>query len=187
MTPSQLRHWSFQNSQPDQWWLSLDAVTEEIPVTVAVIEERLKCGDYSAVQALHVSQAEMENAPWIEVTMPPAMKAPLMMQPMVAALTPAPSLTSHPAASIATPERPKPDETLGIIILLIPLIGIFLMWYSPVTLLFPLSALIVASTAILVGIEANKLGVGKEKKFDKKGREKRQTGPVGWAIFVLVV
>ncbi|MEY3896550.1 MAG: hypothetical protein RLZZ214_2070, partial [Verrucomicrobiota bacterium] len=57
MTPSQLRQWSFQNSQPDQWWISLDAVTEEIPVTVSEIEERLKSGDYSAVQALHVSQA----------------------------------------------------------------------------------------------------------------------------------
>jgi 4-amino-4-deoxy-L-arabinose transferase-like glycosyltransferase len=187
MTPSQLRQWSFQNSQPDQWWLSLDAVMEEIPVTVVEIEERLKSGDYSTVQALHVSQAGMENAPWVEVAMPPAMKAPPIMQPMVAAITPAPSLPSHPIASIATPERSKPDETLGIIILLIPLIGIFLMWYSPATLLFPLSALIVASTAILVGVEANKLGVGKEKKFDKKGREKRQTGPVGWAIFVLVV
>ena len=90
MTPSQLRHWSFQNSQPDQWWLSLDAVTEEIPVTVAEIEERLKSGDYSAVQALHVSQADMENAPWVEVFMPLPMKAPPMMQP--------PSITAATAA-----------------------------------------------------------------------------------------
>lgn len=70
MTPSQLRQWTLQNSQPDQWWLNLDSVTEEIPVTVAEIEERLKNGDYSTVQALHVTQADMENAPWVEVTMP---------------------------------------------------------------------------------------------------------------------
>ena len=90
MTPSQLRQWSFQNSQPDQWWISLDAVTEEIPVTVAEIEERMKSGDYSAVQALHVSQAGMENAPWVEVAMPPPMKAPPLIQPSLAVAAPSP-------------------------------------------------------------------------------------------------
>lgn len=160
---------------------------EENPVTVVEIEQRLKSGDYSAVQALHVSQAGMENAPWVEVAMPPAMKVPPIMQPMVAAITPAPPLAVHPVASIATSERSKPDETLGIIILVLPLIGIFMIWYSPVAFSLQLAALTVVSTAILVGIDANKLGVGKDKKFDKKGREKRQTGPIGWAIFVMLV
>ena len=110
MTPSQLRHWSFQNSQPDQWWISLDAVTEEIPVTVAEIEERMKSGDYSAVQALHVSQAGMENAPWVEVAMPPPMKAPPMMQPPIAvgasiSVTPSTSTPSPVSAQTAVDEK----------------------------------------------------------------------------------
>ncbi len=104
MTPSQLRQWSFQNSQPDQWWLNLDAVTEEIPVTVAEIEERLKSGDYSAVQALHVSQAGMTNAPWVEVVMPLPMKAPRLMQlPSIADATAALSAFGPP---LGTPQTP---------------------------------------------------------------------------------
>ncbi len=99
MTPSQLRQWSFQNSQPDQWWLNLDAVTEEVPVTVAEIEERLKSGDYSTVQALHVSQAGMANAPWVEVAMPLAMRAPPVMQPPLAASAPA---SPTPASSLVS-------------------------------------------------------------------------------------
>jgi len=104
MTPSQLRQWSIQNSQPDQWWLSLDAVTEELPVTVAEIEERMKSGDYSTVQALHVSQGEMETPPWVEVTMPPMMKAPPSVFPPVAETT-GQAKTSATAAKPVSPEK----------------------------------------------------------------------------------
>ncbi len=76
MTTSQLRQWSLKNSQPDQWWLCLDGVTDEIPVTVAKIEERLKAGEFSKGQILHVSQAEMANPPWIDVTMTAALNVP---------------------------------------------------------------------------------------------------------------
>lgn len=72
MTTSQLREWSFQNNQPDQWWLSLDSVTQEIPVTVAEIEERLKLGYYGKIQILHISQSKLEHPPWVDViTQPP--------------------------------------------------------------------------------------------------------------------
>ena len=192
MTPSQLRHWSFQNSQPDQWWISLDAVTEEIPVTVVEIEERLKSGDYSTVQALHVSQAEMENAPWIEVTMPPVMQAPPIMQPSLATIAPIPPPSSHHSAK---EETQKPQETLGIIMLVLPLASSLVIWQwvggmnllqNPGSVLTLLSVGTVVATGILAGIEADKLGVGKGKKLDKKGREKHQTGPIGWAISVMI-
>ena len=70
MTPKQLREWLFQNGQEDQWWLSLDAVTEESPLTVSEIEERVRLREYGTAQALHVSQAEMSNPPWIDVEFP---------------------------------------------------------------------------------------------------------------------
>jgi len=193
MTPSQLRQWSFQNSQPDQWWLNLDAVTEDVPVTVAEIEERLKSGDYSAVQALHVSQAGMENAPWVEVTMPPVMKAPPVMQPLLSAVAPAAVPASHPTA---TEEKQKPQETLGIIMLVLPLATSLLIWQwvggmnllqNPGSVLALLSIGTVVVTGILAGIEADKLGVGKGKTLDKNGREKHQTGPIGWAITVMLL
>jgi hypothetical protein len=186
MTPPQLRQWSFENSQTDQWWLCLDSVTQEIPCTVADIEERLKSGDYSTVQALHVSQAGLENAPWVEVIMPPVIIEPLSVWPPVDVVNHVAAATPASAASNAAPEVSEPDETLGIIILLLPLIGIFLMWYSPVESSLQLAALSVVSTAILVGIEANKLGIGKNRKFDEEGMEKSEYGPVAWAVFVML-
>ncbi len=86
MTPSQLRHWSFQNSQPDQWWLSLDGVTEEIPVTVAEIERLIKTGEYALAQALHVSQAGLMNPPWIDVIMRQAVNTQPTVEAALAAL-----------------------------------------------------------------------------------------------------
>lgn len=86
MTPSQLRQWSFQNSQPDQWWLCLDAVTEEVPVTVAEIENFLATGEYARAQVLHISQADLTNPPWIEVARPQAVNAPPTVESALAAL-----------------------------------------------------------------------------------------------------
>lgn len=84
MKPKQLREWLFQNGQEDQWWLCIDTVTEESPLTVAEIEEYIASGDYGTVQALHVSQSEMSNPPWIDVELPsqqlahsPAMRTPI--------------------------------------------------------------------------------------------------------------
>lgn len=85
MTPIQLRQWSMKNNQPDQWWLCLDGVTEEIPVTAAEIERLVKTGDYALAQVLPATQAEMANSVWFDVTMP-------------AALTPIPTITTASAA-----------------------------------------------------------------------------------------
>ena len=73
-------------SASDQWWLCLDGVTEEIPVTVAEIERLIKTGDYTLAQALPATQAEMANPVWFDVTMP-------------AALTPLPTITAASAGS----------------------------------------------------------------------------------------
>ena len=67
MTPKQLREWLFQNSHDDQWWISLDSVTEDCPVTIKEVEERLRSGQYAQAQVLHISQTELSNPPWIEV------------------------------------------------------------------------------------------------------------------------
>jgi len=138
MTTSQLRQWSFQNSQPDQWWLSLDAVTEQIPVTVSQIEELLKSGLYGTIQALHTSQAGMEHAPWIDVTQSQPTRLPGMQSPPIVA---APALTdfSHAVsppsiqAAAAPPAISKNKETSGlgewlliILTILIPLVGLII-------------------------------------------------------------
>ena len=178
MTPSQLREWSFRKSQPDQWWLSLDSVIEGAPVTVAEIEERMNSRQYINAHVIHVSQANMSNAPWVEVALHTSVRPP------VAVYSSNTSFAPHAASSIARSEHLKPDETLGIITLIIPLVGAFLIWYNTADLFLPLGTLVVCSTTILVSIEANKLGFGK-KKFDNEGKELNEFGPIGWAIFLL--
>lgn len=67
VTPSQLYKWANENIQPNQWWLSLDFVTQENPVTAVEIDEIVTHGGYSDIRALHVSQAEIENPQWLKV------------------------------------------------------------------------------------------------------------------------
>lgn len=196
MTPKQLREWLFQNTQNDQWWISLDAVAEDCPVTIAEIEELLKSGQYSDAQALHVSQADLANPPWIEVELP----AP--PQKIVSSATP-PMRKLPAAAPISSPgsiNRPinaagqTHQETLGIILLLLPLVAALLIWFwigsmnlfqNPGSTLSMLSIGTVVITGILVGVEANQLGIGINTDTDKKGRKK--TGPIGWAILTMLV
>lgn len=183
MTPKQLREWLFQNGQEDQWWLSLDTVTEESPLTVSEIEQRVQSGDYVTAQALHVSQAEMTNPPWIDVELP----SRTCSQP--------PGMAGQmPSASTAASSAQKAQETLGIIILLLPLVSALLIWFwvgsmnmlqNPGSTLSMLVIGTVIATAVLVGIEASQLGIGADSDKDKKGRKK--TGPVGWAVFTMLL
>ncbi|MDA9923645.1 MAG: hypothetical protein P1U87_22305 [Verrucomicrobiales bacterium] len=183
MKPKQLREWLFQNGQEDQWWLCIDTVTEESPLTVAEIEEYIASGDYGTVQALHVSQSEMSNPPWIDVELPSQQPAhsPAMRTPI-----------HSTTAAAASPQ--KPQETLGIIILLLPLISALLIWFwvgsmnmlqNPGSTLSMLAIGTVIATGVLVGIEASQLGIGSDSDKDKKGRKK--TGPIGWAVFTLLL
>jgi hypothetical protein len=184
MTTKQLREWLFQNSQDDQWWMSLDAVTEECLVTVNEIEERLKSGDYGQALVLHVSHGEIVNPPWIDVELP-SQASPL--RPFGVARPVSPANTSGTTTK-------KPQETLGIIILLLPLISGLLIWFwvgsmnmlqNPGSTLAMLVIGTVITTGLLVGIEASQLGIGADSHKDKKGKKK--TGPVGWAVFTMLL
>ncbi len=68
MTPSELRQWLFQNSELDEWWLCVDGVTGQSPVSSFDIELLVGTGYHTLVQVLPVSQAEMENPIWFVVT-----------------------------------------------------------------------------------------------------------------------
>lgn len=181
MTFNQLREWLFQNSLEDQWWLSLDSVTEESPLTVSEIEECIESGDYGTAQALHVSQSEMTNPPWIDVEIP-SRTPPQAFQ------------AQRPTVSSIAPATQKPQEALGIIILLLPLVSALLIWFwvgsmnmlqNPGSTLSLLVIGTVIATGVLVGIEASQLGIGSDSDKDKKGR--KRTGPVGWAVFTILM
>jgi hypothetical protein len=126
MTPSQLRQWSFQNSQPDQWWLCLDGVTEEVPVTVAEIESLLASGDYSQAQALHTSHAEIVNPAWIYLTVPATVATPPSVDSALAALSQSAKAQNAPTnAQANTPNKDMQQGCLALIGLVAFLFVIF--------------------------------------------------------------
>lgn len=88
----------------------------------------------------------------------------------------------------------RPQETLGIFILLLPLVAALLIWFwiggmnllqNPGSTLAFLTIGTVIASGILVGVEANQLGIGSDTDTDKKGRKK--TGPIGWALFTMLL
>ena len=102
MTTTQLRQWAFQNSQPDEWWLSVNAVTQQIPVTLSEIEEQLKNGQHTTVQVLHTSQASMEHAPWVDITPQQATSPQVVPPPPIVTIPAAPPVTLPPLAAVAS-------------------------------------------------------------------------------------
>jgi hypothetical protein len=126
MTPSQLRQWSIQNSQPDQWWLCLDGVTEEVPVSVAEIESLLASGDYAQAQALHTSHAETDNPAWIRLTVPATFMPPPSVDTAMAALSQSEKAQNAPTIPKAnTPNKDIQQGCLALIGLLAFLFVIF--------------------------------------------------------------
>lgn len=95
---------------------------------------------------------------------------------------------------INEPKAKSPQETIGIFILLLPLVAALLIWFwiggmnllqNPSSTLMFLTIGTVIGTGVLVGVEANQLGIGGDSDTDKKGRKK--TGPVGWAAFTMLM
>ncbi|MGE9270704.1 MAG: hypothetical protein ACQKBU_07860 [Verrucomicrobiales bacterium] len=167
----------FQNNQPDQWWLNLDSVTEDEPMTLMQIQSRLKSGDYGAPFVMHASRADDENAAWIDVELGEDSR-PKPSKPQ----------TSSPSSPPATSAN-QSTETIGVLLLLIPLVGAVLAWFwigsmnllqGPASSLNAVIAGVVLSTAILIGVEANLLGMGRSK-------AKGDTGPLAWGILTVLL
>ncbi|MFM7180188.1 MAG: hypothetical protein ACKO2G_01790 [Verrucomicrobiales bacterium] len=88
----------------------------------------------------------------------------------------------------------KPDETIGILLLVLPTVSALLIvfWIGSMNLLqnpgSTLAFIVIATViacGLLVGFEANQLGVGSDTDIDDKGSKK--TGPVGWAVFTMLM
>lgn len=65
MTTKELRDWLRSAQQTDQWWLYLDGVLEEEPLSLSEIETTVRSGDYGESYVLHVSHAEDETPEWL--------------------------------------------------------------------------------------------------------------------------
>lgn len=104
----------------------------------------------------------MQNPPWIDFE---------------TQASSAPAVVGTPPAS----DSKTPDETLGAIMLIIPVITTLLIWFwvgemnllqNPRSSLNMLIVLTVVSTGILAYIEAEKLGIGSETDLDEKGKRR---------------
>jgi len=67
VTTKKLKEWLFQNSLDDQWWISVDGVTNNSPQTLHEIEALLDSEYHTRCEVLHSSQSTLSNPPWIEV------------------------------------------------------------------------------------------------------------------------
>lgn len=169
MTTKQLREWLFTNNKEDQWWLYVNGVNSDSTMTLDQIDSRLKTA-LGSVKALHVSQADMTNPPWVDI-----------------------DLASSPPSRMASASPALPSETLGMIALVLPLIGAFLnifwvanmsLFQGPGSSLNMIMILVIVGSAIMIGVEAARLGIGGPSD-PRTAAGKRVTGPVGWAVFTI--
>lgn len=131
------------------------------------VEHRIEGGDYSSVHVLHQSRAEDPEAEWIPV------EASTERRPQSKpASVPrgAPAQSSPPAGQ---------TETIGTILLLIPLAGAALAWVGGLAPDMAIAGVVIAC-AVLIGVESSQLGMG------KSGR-RGDTGPVAWVLGTLLL
>lgn len=159
MTTKQLREWLFEHSLEDQWWVSLDGVTEDVVMTLAEAEARARVDGYADVRVLHVTQGEMESPPWVEV-----------------------DKRGKPREAIPA-ELMYRSDVLGFVMLVIPVaaIGLAVLWLSNLSPfsdwrmpLWGIVAATIVGTGVLAGLEMERCGQG------KKG-----ASSVGWAFVVI--
>lgn len=88
----------------------------------------------------------------------------------------------------------KVGETLGSIMLFIPICTSFLYWFwiggmnyleAPWSKFNLLTVITIGGTAILASIEASKLGIGNPSDINKKGV--RNSGPIGWFFAMILI
>jgi len=99
-----------------------------------------------------------------------------------------------PPNATAPTTKAEPDETLGAVMVGVPLLGTLLVWFwvaqmrmldNPGASLSLLSMLVVASTAALAFVEASRLRMGGADDLNAKGE--RREGPGNWAASILLL
>ena len=164
----------FNNSQEDQWWVSLDNKTLESALTLDEFKPS-RFQDNTKKFILHTSQSNMSNPPWValEVTennSPNTMRMNLPALPNV-------------QQGVYNNQSHWPQKSSRIIWNNCSNHSIdfsLFIWFSdnPAQVTNSLITLTIISTSFLIGIEATKNGVGS---VDKYGR--KRTGPAGWVVF----
>ena len=61
------RKWVVEMNQQDLWYLALDGVTEELPLSLELIKSKINSTDHKKAQFLHVSLVDLPKPPWIDI------------------------------------------------------------------------------------------------------------------------
>ena len=182
MNIKQLREWLLQNGGEDKWWLHVDGVTEELPASLETVEEFL-LSDYHSIKIMHSSCSNVEGGSWITVQ-----KA----APIAKLSFSDKEIKTSQENSVSRPEQNEviiqPNlNAFGLIAAAFPLVTAFYLFgkISNMSLIQgPLSEMVTinyAATlimAILVGIDAARLGVGLNK-------SKGVCEPATWGVLVM--
>lgn len=107
---------------------------------------------------------------------PPPPPIPLQSMPAQAAVTGTGSIGGQPQA--------QARDTLGMTLVALPFAAIAIMLTGLCNSTLLVLAVVIAS-AVLVGVDAKKLGIGGPNDLNKKG--KRNTGPTAWAISQVIL
>ena len=67
MKIADLREWFCLNGKEDEWWVNVDGKSLGKPLNLELLEGILRENPSSKILVLHVSQAELDQPPWIEV------------------------------------------------------------------------------------------------------------------------
>jgi hypothetical protein len=119
-----------------------------------------------------------------------------LLSPTAGQVVAAPTQTASPAppSQVVRTVAATPPESLGIVLLLLPVVATVLVWFwvarlnlleDPMARLWLIVVLTVLLTAVLTGIEAKQLGAGRP--ITIAGKVKRRTGPIGWFLGTLLL
>ena len=119
----QFRQWLIETNEEDQWWLCLDGVVEQSPLSLSGIEERIETGLHTRAQLLHLSQANTENRVWNEISLHPVRPIPFAIP------TPLPPPQSPVSPKTAESQFKKP-LTVKQVVLYSAIAGLTLVFLS---------------------------------------------------------
>lgn len=120
---------------------------------------------------------------WSPLSQFPGYVPPPSAPPPPPPQAPAPPSQSQPAATLVPPQTLPHTDALGIALLVIPFLGVLLIWLSITPLLSEAATIVV--TSILVFLDGKNLGIGSASDLTKKG--KKRNGPGEWFAFTLLL
>ncbi len=99
----QFCQWLVETKEEDQWWLCLDGVVEQVPLSLLEIEGRLEAVKHTQALLLHVSKANTQDRVWSKIPSYPGQTTPTAF--------PTPLVSSEPPSNESAEEESSPSSS----------------------------------------------------------------------------